>query len=189
MIAYIKGTIKFKDEYFIVERQGIGYKVFIISELLAKKKVNDNIALFTHEYHKDDGIDLYGFETPEQLSFFEEVISVSGVGPKSALAMLSQFKTQDLKKSIIHGDTTLLTKIPGIGKKTAERLILELKEKIGFGKEEAATITDGTSSNEALDALVGLGYSHNEALDALNNIDPNLSLEEKVKLALKNFGK
>ncbi|MFH1537256.1 MAG: Holliday junction branch migration protein RuvA [Patescibacteria group bacterium] len=189
MIAYIKGTIKFKDEYFIVERQGLGYKVFIISDLLAKKRVNDSVALFTHEHHKDDGTDLYGFETPDQLQFFEEVISVSGVGPKSGLAMLAQFRTHDLKKSIIHGDTTLLTKVSGIGKKTAERLILELKEKIGFGQTEAASISEGTSSNQALDALVSLGYSHNEALDALNNIDPNLSLEEKVKLALKNFGK
>ena len=189
MIAYIKGEIKFKDEYLIVERQGIGYKVFVSTDLLAKKKEGDAVALYTYEYHRDDGADLYGFENPNQLKFFEEVTGVSGIGPKSGMAMLSQFKVDDLKKSIIHGDTSLLTKVSGIGKKTAERLILELKEKISVGKEEGAEIGEITSADEAIEALLALGYSQSEALLALNKIDPNLSVEEKVKLALKNVGK
>ena len=189
MIAYIKGEIKFKDEYLIVERQGIGYKVYVPTDLLAKKREGDEVALYTHEYHRDDGADLYGFATPEQLRFFEEVTNVSGIGPKSGIAMLSQFKVDDIKKSIIHGDTSLLTKVSGIGKKTADRLILELKEKISVGKEEGAPIGGTTSADEAIEALISLGYSQSEALSALNNIDPNLGTEEKEKLALKNLGR
>lgn len=189
MIAYIKGEIKFKDEYLIVERQGIGYKVFVPTDLLAKKKEGDEVALYTHEYHREDGSDLYGFETPEQLKFFEEVTNVSGIGPKSGLAMLSQFKVDDIKKSIIHGDTSLLTKISGIGKKTADRLVLELKEKISVGKEESALLGTVNSADEALAALMGLGYSQSEGLDALKNVDPNLPTEEKIKAALKGLAK
>lgn len=188
MIAYIKGQIKYKEEYLIVERQGIGYKVFVSQNLLSKKKVNDELAVFTHEYHKDDGVDLYGFEKPEELRFFEEMISVSGVGPKSGLAMLSQFPMDDIKKSIIHGDTSLLTKVSGIGKKTAERLILELKEKISVGKDNAPIVGGATTADEAIEALMALGYSQDEALAALSKMDSNLSTEEKVKAALQGIG-
>jgi len=188
MIAYIKGVVKYKEEYLIVERQGIGYKVYVSQDLLSKKRMDDELAVFTHEYHKDDGVDLYGFEKPEELRFFEEMISVSGVGPKSGLAMLSQFQMDDIKKSIIHGDTSLLTKVSGIGKKTAERLILELKEKISVGKDDTPTVGGATTADEAIEALMALGYSQSEALEALSKMDPDLTTEEKVKAALQGMG-
>lgn len=187
MIAYIKGEVKFKDEYLIVERQGIGYKVYVPTDLLAKKKEGDGVALYTHEYHRDDGADLYGFATPEQLRFFEDVTGVSGIGPKSGLAMLSQYRVEEIKKSIIHGDTSLLTKISGIGKKTADRLVLELKEKISVGREEGVPLEGAAGEDEALAALSSLGYSRAEALAALDKADPGLPVEEKVRLALRSM--
>jgi Holliday junction DNA helicase RuvA len=188
MIAYLKGTIKYKDESTIILlANNIGYKIAVVADILNNKKISDEIELFIHEHFREDADDLYGFNTIEELNFFEDLISVSGVGPKSAMNILSRYQTEDIKKSIIHGDTSLLTKVSGIGKKTADRIILELKNKISVvgGKGEYQPAMD--LDDDAISALMSLGYHKSQAVQALSKIDKNLSLEDKIKQALKNI--
>ncbi|MFH0818749.1 MAG: Holliday junction branch migration protein RuvA [Patescibacteria group bacterium] len=185
MIAYIKGKIIYKAEYLIVETQGIGYKIFVAGIILEQKKVQEEISLYIHQHIREDAITLFGFITMEELRFFEQLISVSGVGPKSALSIISKYKIADVKKSIVHEDTSLLTKVSGIGKKTAERIIVELKSKMdvidGQGEYQPLSKID----NEATQALISLGYSKAQAVEALEKIDNDLTLENKIKQALK----
>ncbi|MFA6027446.1 MAG: Holliday junction branch migration protein RuvA [Patescibacteria group bacterium] len=187
MIAYIKGKIKFKGSYLIVETHGVGYKVAVVLDILNNKKVGDEVEFFVHQHLRDDADDLYGFVTMEELNFFEDLISVSGVGPKSAMNIIARFKIDEIKKSIVNEDATLLTKVSGIGKKTAARLILELKNKLDFvdvpGKKASS---HSKTEDEAIDALISLGYSRSQAWQALQKIDKNLSLEDKVRQALKH---
>lgn len=188
MLAYLKGKIKHKSEYLIIEVNNLGYKVFVPTNILAKAKVDQDIELFAHQHVKEDTLELYGFAEYHIMRFFEELISISGVGPKTGLAVLAQFKIEEIKKSIANNDTSLLTKVSGIGKKTAERLILELKNKIDILPDknyQAAQEVD----EDAADALVSLGYTKQEALKALTNLDKKLSIEDKIKQALKNLGK
>lgn len=186
MISYLKGNIKHKSDYLIVETQGVGYKVYVTIKILGKKKEDDEVELYTHQHIREDSSDLYGFSNIDELKFFEDLISVSGIGPKSGLAVISRFNIDDVKKSIVHEDTSLLTKVSGIGKKTAERLIVELKNKIDVpikGEYQATMPTD----DEAVDALLSLGYNKSQALEALEKVDKKASLEDKVKQALKNI--
>jgi len=186
MIAYLKGKIKFKSSYLIVDVNNIGYKIVVAINILNKKKLNEEIELFIHEHLREDADDLYGFSTMAELNFFEQLLSVSGVGPKSALAIVSRFEIEQVKKSIVQEDTSLLTKVSGIGKKTAERIIVELKNKL----EVSANISyQGKMQidDEAIDALLSLGYNKAQAVKALQNMAADLSLEDKIRQALKNI--
>ena len=186
MIAYLHGEVKFKGEYLIIETQGVGNKVHAGEKLINNKKVGDVVEVYTHQYIREDALDLYGFETMEELRFFEDLISVSGIGPKSGLSVISKFNIEDVKKSIVNEDTSLLTKVSGIGKKTAERLIVELKNKLDVldsgGYQASAQVDD-----EATEALVSLGYNKADAVKALMKVDEDLTLEDKVKAALRNI--
>lgn len=187
MIAYIKGKIKFKGSYLIVETNGVGYKVAVVLDVLNNKKVGDEVEFFVHQHLREDADDLYGFVTINELNFFEDLISVSGVGPKSAMNILSRFKIDEVKRSIVSEDTSLLTKVSGIGKKTASRLILELKNKIDLVDMAGKKATPASKTNdETMDALISLGYSRSQAWQALQKIDSSLSLEDKVRQALKH---
>ncbi|MDP3970460.1 MAG: Holliday junction branch migration protein RuvA [bacterium] len=188
MIASITGKVKLIEHYIIVETAGIGYKVSVPVPVLEQAKLGQEIFLHTHQYIREDAIDLYGFLNTTDLELFEKFIGISGIGPKAGLALLSQFAADELKRSIIVGDTSLLTKVSGIGKKTAERLILELKET--FGSEESVN-EDGSSTKkgDSIHALEQLGYSTHEAIEALHDIDHTLPLEEQIKLALKMLGR
>lgn len=192
MIAYLRGQIINKASgYVIVEVNGLGYQVFVGENLGSELKVNTEVELYTHHQVREEASDLYGFKTIDDLNLFELLLSVSGVGPKSALGVLSLASAGDIKEAIIRGDADLLTKVAGIGKKTAERLVLELKSKI-------MRISSGTSlennnlsgSSDELDALMSLGYSLSEARTALSSISPELSDSgERVKAALKKMVK
>lgn len=192
MIAYLKGNIVAKNiHYVILETGGIGYQVFAGENFLADIKIGEMAELFIHHRVREDASDLYGFRNLEELDLFELLLSVSGVGPKSALAVISLASTADIKEAIIRGDANLLTKVSGIGKKTAERLVLELKNKVARGAGVNILIGGGTSgAGDELDALMSLGYSLIEAREALNLVEASItSSAGRVKAALKQLAR
>jgi len=186
MIGSIKGKIILKTEKFlIVETGGVGYKINVSPDILSKaKKLGDEIMLWTHTHVREDALDLYGFFNREELEFFEMLINVSGIGPRSALAILGIASIETLKKAIGTSDTSYLTKISGIGKKTAERIVIELRDKIG--EEKSGSSLQGEL--DALEALKSLGYSQNEAREALKKVSPSGNTNTKIREALKILG-
>ena len=185
MIGSIKGTITLKTEKFvIVETNGVGYKISISPDTLSKLKKDTNVLLWIHTHVREDAMDLYGFLERKELEFFELLIGVSGIGPRSALAILGIASIETLRKAIGTSDTTYLTKISGIGRKTAEKIVIELRDKMGDEK------SDGTLQGEmdALEALKSLGYSQNEAREALKKVSTELDINKKIREALKILG-
>jgi Holliday junction DNA helicase RuvA len=189
MLSWLKGKIKYKDEKSIIlEINNLGYKIFVTEFLLDKIRINQEIQLHTHLYSREDTLELYGFASREELNFFRQLISVSGIGPKSALAILSLARLEELKKAISHEDTIFLTKVSGIGKKTAERIILELREKItrSIISGEMRDAGELEIESQALDALVSLGYPLPEVRKALREIPEEIKgVEGKIREALK----
>lgn len=187
MIAYLEGQVIAKTEtYFILETGGVGYQVFAGENFLATINKGQKQSVYIHHRVREEVSDLYGFGQLSDLELFELLISVSGVGPKSALAVLSLASADDVKTAIIHGDASLLTKVSGIGKKTAERLILELKNKILKLSPDSENSPDFTGLNDELDALLSLGYSVNDARLALNQVGPEFSSTAmRLKAALR----
>lgn len=184
MLAYLKGRVKDKGEDFLlVVCNDLGYKIFVGEETLKKTKLGEKIEFYLFDHLREDTHDLYGFRKKEELDFFEQLDKVGGVGPKSALAVVSSYKIEEIKKSIAQGDTHLLTKIPGIGRKTAERIILELRGKLPVSQKEIKV------EDEVITALTSLGYTRSETLKALEGISADLSTEEKIKEALKYLGR
>ena len=186
MIGSIKGKIILKKEKFlIVETGGVGYKINVSPDLLSKaKKLNEEVFLFIHTHVREDILDLYGFSDYQELEFFEMLINVSGIGPKGALAILSIASIETLRKAIGTGDTSYLTKISGIGKKTAEKIVIELRDKMG--EVEKGSSMQGEL--DALEALKSLGYSQNEAREALKKVSPDTNTNTKIREALKILG-
>ena len=191
MIAYLRGQIINKTSgYVIVEVNGLGYQVFVGENLGNELKVNTEVELYTHHQVREEASDLYGFKTIDDLSLFELLLSVSGVGPKSALGVLSLASADDIKEAIVRGDADLLTKVSGIGKKTAERLVLELKNKVMRVSSGTSLESATLGSSDELDALMSLGYSLSEARTALNAVSSELvDSGERVKAALKKMAK
>ncbi|MEK7557670.1 MAG: Holliday junction branch migration protein RuvA [Patescibacteria group bacterium] len=192
MIAFLSGKIKNKSNgYIILETNNVGYKVFISQTFFADLDINQTIDLYTHQYIREDALDLYGLRSLDELEFFELLISISGIGPKSALGVLSIAGINDIKESIVAGDSTLLTKVSGIGRKIAERVVLELREKIrktNFVEEKTGSIS--SSSGDEIDALLALGYSIIQARQALQAIDPKIKESgERIRQALRNLGR
>jgi len=188
MIAYLKGKVIAKpNNYLILETGGVGYQVFAGENFLAEIKIGEAVELYIHHRVREEASDLYGFKNLEDLNLFELLLSVSGVGPKSALAVLSLANSDDIKEAIVRGDASLLTKVSGIGKKTAERLVLELKTKIARVSTGTNLVGGGLSgAGDELDALMALGYALNEAREALNLVEPSItSTSGRVKAALK----
>lgn len=186
MIGSIKGKIQHKGTGFIiVETQGLGYKVFVIPTLLVQLKAGDAASLVIHTYVREDQISLYGFQTLPELEFFEMLLTVSGVGPKSALGIMSLASVEMIKSAIVSEDPTVFTKVSGIGRKTAERVIVELKEKL---KTEVDAQPVAKEHSDALDALTALGYSQQQAREALRAVPKDvIKLQDKVKIALKSL--
>jgi Holliday junction DNA helicase RuvA len=184
MISYLKGKLIYKGDHFaILETGGIGYQVFLPESYLSKYKLGESIEVFTHEYVREDSRELYGFGTVEELKFFWQLIDVSGVGPKMAHKIISAYRLDKLEKAVSEGDLVILGTIPGVGKKTAQKIILELKGRLVTGKPISG-------ENEIVDALVRLGYSKNEAQEAVGKIGEDVEgAENKIKAALKNLGK
>jgi len=190
MIAGLKGTLQaLGSEWAIVNVGGIGFQVYMpTSTLSTLGATGEEVELHTHLYLREDNATLYGFATAEELGLFQTLIGVSGLGPKLALSMLSAMSVEKLAMAIATGSANLLAEIPGIGKKTANRLILELKEKIGAGWL-AAPAELAEENADVLTALTSLGYSVREATRAVATLPPDqkLTLEEKIKLALQYF--
>ncbi len=188
MIGLIEGKLEISnDSYAIINVNGVGYKVYISANTFKKlPKIGEKVKLLTHLHVREDVFDLYGFLDKEELDFFELLISISGIGPKGANNILKVASVENLKKAITNKEISILTKVSGIGKKTAEKIILELKDKISgeiLGEKSKA---DG----ETIDALLELGYKLSEAREAVKNLPPHLKdVSEKVKEALKMLGK
>jgi Holliday junction DNA helicase RuvA len=186
MIGYIKGKVIYKNAaYLILENNGVGYKVFVPNNILEKDTAE--LALYTYLQVREDALNLFGFETQIELSFFEMLTSVSGVGPKMGLAVLAAGDTDTIKQAIVNQDIAIFTRISGVGKKTAERIVLELKEKIS---ETGFAFNPGVGdSSEIFSALEGLGYSRREISEVAKKLDHSLSQEEKLRQALKMLSK
>jgi holliday junction DNA helicase RuvA len=185
MIGRLKGTIVTSyDSNLIVDIQGVGYKVAVPKRLLHS---TGEIALFIHTHVREDLLELYGFESVEDLKLFELLIGVSGVGCKSALGVFALGKRGDIIKAIQTGDATFFTSVPRLGKKNAQKIIIELKNKLGGTGD---IILESAADTDVLDALQSFGFSEKEAAMALRKIeDETLSTPEKVKLALKYLGR
>lgn len=190
MIAYIKGTIILKNERFIIlENNDIGYQIFSTEMILNSVKEGDKIELFVHQQVKEDTLDLYGFTNIEELDFFKHLLSISGVGPRSALAVLSIAKLDDIKQAIFKGDPSLLKKVSGIGQKTAERIVVELKNKINALKTASGEIAQGVG-DEVIDALEALGYKPHVIRQALSQLPEGIEqVQDKIKAILKIINK
>jgi holliday junction DNA helicase RuvA len=192
MIYSITGKIIHKTAKFVVvENGGIGYKIFSSENILAGLDVGRDVNLYTHLHVREDILDLYGFLDSEDKDFFEMLISISGIGPKGALGILSVAPTKMLKSAILAGDSSIMTKVSGIGSKTAAKIVLELKSKLAssMSKEDQGAYLpeDVKKDMDVIDALVGLGYNQAKAREALKNAPVNFSTEEKIKHCLKQM--
>lgn len=197
MYEYIRGRYKgINKDYIIVENNGIGYKIFTSGATMSSMpKIDEEVILYIEQIVREDFLGLYGFDSKEELEMFKLLISINGVGSKAALSLLSISRINNLRYAIMMGDDKHLCKAPGIGKKTAGRIILELKDKIKKedlveGIENAGDFQDMIPENasnisEALGALLALGYSEKEAEIALKKVDKADSLENIIKNCLK----
>lgn len=198
MYAYIKGTLEEKStDSIVVETAGIGYKIYVSEHTMAKLgEIGEKVKIYTHYHVREDNISLYGFMSNEELKMFELLLQVSGIGAKTAIAMLSNITPSKFALAIISNDLKTLTKIPGIGNKSAQRMVLELKDKlktqtaIEDDEEEAIPNDNSESINEAGQALQILGYNKSEISKVFDKFDThNLSTEELIKEALKRLAR
>ena len=202
MLAYVKGSLEIKTKgYIVVETNGIGYKIFMPESTIEKLgAVGEKIKIFTFMRVREDDVSLYGFLTNEELRMFELLLSVSGIGAKGALTILSNITPSQFALAVISNDVGMLKKLPGIGPKTAQRTILELKDKLKK-EQEIAVSTEEESSfqeailedekiSEAVSALQVLGYSKKEIVQALEKVDmKSLSVEDIIRKGLGNLAK
>ena len=192
MISSLHGKVEsLGSDWAIINVGGIGFQVYMpTSTLSTLGAIGKEVRLYTHLYLREDNATLYGFASSEELTLFQTLIGVSGLGPKLALAMLSGMSIEQLVTAIATGSADLLTVIPGIGKKVASRIVLELKEKIGAGWITTPATQLAQENTDVLAALTSLGYSAVEATKAVATLPvaSDLSLEEKIKLALGYFG-
>lgn len=190
MIATLEGTLEYCGiDSAVIKVGGVGVQVYLPgSTLIQLGALGDKVSLYTHLYVKEDNISLYGFTSTEEVALFKNLIAISGIGPKVALALLSKLSAEQLATAIISGNVDLIQQVPGIGKKMANRLVVELRDKLEREWKEAA-LPLAPKDSDAIAALTSLGYSLREAAQVVSSI-PNsseLSLEEKVKTALQEL--
>ncbi|MDU1411758.1 MAG: Holliday junction branch migration protein RuvA [Clostridium sp.] len=193
MYEYIKGIFKsIEKEYIVIECGDIGYKILTSGSTISNMpSIEEKVKIYTYQIVREDFIGLYGFLTKEEIEMFTLLIGISGVGPKAALSLMSIANVATLKYAIITEDDKLITKAPGIGKKTAQRIILELKDKIGVSDaiDDQGILIERTENSEkigeALGALIALGYSDKEAEKSLEKVDKTKSVEEIIKECLR----
>lgn len=192
MIAHLVGTITEKlPTSVIIDVHGVGYEVVVATPDLERVNLGDGTKFYTYHAIRDNSEDLYGFSSLAAKRLFEMLISVSSVGPKAAMSILSLGSTEDVRNAISNTDSAFIAKAAGVGKKSAERIIVDLRDKVGtpsrYGTSgELPSLTNTTKNDEALDALIALGFPLKEASAALAEVDPKLPVEERIKLALKN---
>ncbi|WP_026884387.1 Holliday junction branch migration protein RuvA [Clostridium akagii] len=197
MYTYIKGIfIGINKDYVTIENNGIGYKVYVSgSTMAAMPKTGEEVMLYLIQIVRDDFIGLYGFITEEEREMFNKLLIINGVGAKACLSLLSISKVNNLKYAIINGDENTITKAPGIGKKIAQRIILELRDKLEADNLVSNVLDDSEEGKyiyesdkkvaEVMGALISLGYSEREAEKAINTCDKSMSLENIIKACLK----
>ncbi len=189
MIRALKGTLgSIHPNYAIIFVGGVGYQVYASPYTLGKLAGMMDVSLHIHTHVREDQFNLFGFITEDELSMFELLISVSGVGPKAALSILAIAEPKTIRTAIVNKDPSILTRVSGVGKKTAEKVIVELQNKVS-----AADVTDqagALAEQESIEALTSLGYTVSEARDALKSVPADItSVGERLKLALKSLGK
>lgn len=190
MIAHVEGKIveKFGNSV-IVDVHGIGYEIALSSLDYDRANLEETKKFYTYHKVSEMAEELYGFSTLAAKKIFELLISVNGVGPKAGMAILSLAEPEEVRNAIANGDAAFVSKASGVGKKSAERVIVDLKDKVGlpskYGKTLAGSGAKIEESDEAMDALMALGFSLKEATDALSGVDANISVEERIKQALK----
>ncbi|MBQ9610813.1 MAG: Holliday junction branch migration protein RuvA [Lachnospiraceae bacterium] len=198
MYAYIKGSVEsIGVESFVIENNGIGYRILSSSNVTSKLKLKDNITTYTYLNVREDDMTLFGFLSDEEVSVFKLLISVSGIGPKGALAIMSALTLDELRVAVLSDDYKAIAKANGVGPKTAQRVIIELKDKfkledIFMGSDISDDLSDNAGSDiitETAMALTSLGYSNVEALRAIKKIEnaDRLTVEELLKEALKKL--
>ena len=184
MISHISGKIIYKDtDHLIIETGGVGYKVFAPNHVIADSILDEHISVWTHDVVREQNRDLYGFISRTDLNFFELLINISGIGPKGAIGILNTAPVDVIIDGVQRGDTTHLTKVAGIGKKSSEKIILELRDKLGRLETEET----GGNVVDAIDGLVALGYSEKDARENVKKLDKSLSAEDLIKQTLKNL--
>ena len=191
MIGLLKGKVELlRRPFVIIDVSGVGYKVLVSENVYKKLSLTESIKLFTFTYVRDDALDLFGFMEMEDLDLFESLLTVSGIGPKTALNIFSFGERKDIVEAILRGDTSFFTSVPRLGTKNAQRIIVDLKNKMGSTKDLDLSGKDFLENAEVVQALKNFGFSVGEAQAALRDIKtPGLSLDEKIKLALKNLGR
>lgn len=188
MLAYISGKILAKEKSsLLVLTNGLGYEVKVAPSVFLQYQIGDEVKLYTHFHVREDSQELYGVTSADELVFFKQLISVSGVGPRSALHILALGSPEEIQAAISRSDTVFLTKVSGIGKKIAERIVVELKDKIATGVLDK--VQDGSQLGDVIDALTEMGYSLVEARGAVKQIkntqDTSRALKETLKILNK----
>lgn len=190
MLSFIRGKIKNKgDNFVILERNNLGYKIFVNQKLISELNEGEETEFYLYENIREDADELFGFSAFEELQLFEKLISVNGVGPKIAQAIFAAYSVEQILSAISNQQADVLSEVSGLGTKTAERIVLELKNKIdyieGTGKVESVSI-----NNDALEALINLGYNKMQARDALSKVSKEIKDSgEQLKEALKLLGR
>lgn len=191
MIGMLKGSVALRnDPYILLDVHGVGYKVYVTSQLFSSLTLGQELTIFTHMHVKEDALDLFGFPTAEDLRLFELLIDVNGIGPKTAVGVFAVGSRQEIMQAIAQANVDFFTGVPRLGKKNAQKIIIELKNKIG-GKEELNLAEESDDLVlQTIAALEGIGFSEREARMAIKAIDgKGESVQDKVRLALKQLGK
>ena len=191
MIAHVNGIIAEKfNTSVIVDVHGVGYEIALSALDFEDANLNDEKKFYTYHKVSENAEELYGFSSLAAKKIFELLISVNGVGPKAGMAILSLATPEEVRNAIANGDVKFISKASGVGKKSAERVIVDLRDKVGlpskYGATEVISAVKTEESDEALDALMALGFPLKEATDALAKVDATLPTEERIKQALKN---
>ena len=191
MIAHLKGKISEKfGSFLIVDVGGVGYEMMVTTPDFESVTLGEERKFFTYHAVRENAEDLYGFSSLTAKKLFELLISVQGIGPKAGMAILSLAEAEEVRNAIANADATFIAKASGVGKKSAERVIVDLRDKVGIPSRYGATDVKfaevDKKPDEALDALIALGFPLKEASQALEGVDPTLPVEERIKMALKS---
>ncbi len=190
MIAHLNGTVTEKDvNSIILDVNGVGYEVILTALDFERVTLDDKTKIYTYHKVAEQSEDLYGFFSLATKRLFEMLITVQGIGPKAAMSILSLGEAEEVRNAIANADSAFIAKATGVGKKSAERVIIDLRDKVGLpskiGRTNDPLLEKREGQDDALDALIALGFSLSEANDALADIDDSLSVEERIRLALK----
>src|ERR1035437_9359658 len=191
MIGFLKGKVELlKRPFVMIDVNDVGYKVLVPETIYAKLSLGNVVKIFTYTYVREDALDLFGFLEAEDLGLFENLLTVSGVGPKTALSIFSFGERKDIIEAIIKGDVSFFTSVPRLGTKNAQKIIIELKNKMGSTADLDLSGNDLLENAEVVQALKNFGFTVQEAQKAVREVKKDgITTEERIRLALKNLGR